>query len=109
MPVGPGTNREVSRLELEAHMDNFQQRAVQWPYRIAGATPGFHDYWVEGGEYAESFGFIAYDNGETLRWTLDKALESSPDMIQIITWNDFAEGTMIEPTHEFGTTFMEII
>ena len=30
-------------------------------------------------------------------------------MIQIITWNDFAEGTMIEPTYEFGTTFLEIL
>lgn len=109
LPVGPGSASHVGRQALEAHMQHFQQRAAHWPYRIVGATPGFHDYWVEGGEHAVSFGFIAHNNGATLRWTLDKALESSPEMIQIITWNDYAEGTMIEPTREFGTTFLEIL
>ena len=27
----------------------------------------------------------------------------------VATWNDFAEGTMVEPTREFGTTFLEQI
>ncbi len=29
--------------------------------------------------------------------------------IQLVTWNDYGEGTMIEPTHEFGYTFLEIV
>jgi hypothetical protein len=27
--------------------------------------------------------------------------------LQLITWNDFGEGTMIEPTNEFGYTYLE--
>ena len=30
-------------------------------------------------------------------------------MIQLVTWNDYGEGTMIEPTHEFGYKFLEVI
>ncbi len=29
--------------------------------------------------------------------------------IQLITWNDFGEGTMIEPTQEFGYSFLTSI
>ena len=28
-------------------------------------------------------------------------------MVQLITWNDYGEGTMIEPTMEFGYTMLE--
>lgn len=30
-------------------------------------------------------------------------------MIQICTWNDYGEGTIIEPTLEYGTAFVDII
>jgi hypothetical protein len=29
------------------------------------------------------------------------------DYLQLITWNDFGEGTMIEPTDEFGFSLLE--
>ena len=90
-------------------MSYFQKRASRWRYVVAGATPGFHDYWVEGGGNDISYGSIAHHNGKTLQFTLEKALEASPQMIQVITWNDYIEGTMIEPTVEFGNTFLEII
>jgi hypothetical protein len=30
-------------------------------------------------------------------------------VVQLVTWNDYGEGTVIEPTHEFGYRFLEII
>jgi hypothetical protein len=109
LPVGPEGYGTVSLQALEAHMDQFQKSSSGGEYVIAGATPGFHDYWREGGGNDVSFGSIPYNNGDTLRGTLEKALESSPNIIQVITWNDYIEGTMIEPTVEFGNSFLEII
>ena len=36
--------------------------------------------------------------------TLDLAIQNknSIDALQLVTWNDFGEGTMYEPTYEFG-------
>jgi hypothetical protein len=31
------------------------------------------------------------------------------DYIQIVTWNDYGEGTMIELTREFGYTFLTLL
>lgn len=71
----------MSLQALESHMHHFQKRASHWQYIIAGDTPGFHDYWAEGGKHIVSFDSIAHNNGETLRFTLEKAIESSPQMI----------------------------
>jgi hypothetical protein len=37
------------------------------------------------------------------------ALESNSELIQIATWNDYGEGTMIEPTKEFAYRYLESI
>ena len=34
----------------------------------------------------------------TADWPLDRALRSGAPLVQIATWNDFGEGTAIEPT-----------
>jgi len=38
---------------------------------------------------------------------LDGFEKSSSDVIQLVTWNDFQEGTVIEPTVQNGSLFME--
>ncbi len=40
--------------------------------------------------------------GATFRHTLDRALASGSPIVQIATWNDFGEGTCVEPTRERG-------
>jgi hypothetical protein len=40
---------------------------------------------------------------------LDVGMDGPWDIIQLVTWNDYGEGTMIEPTHEFGYTFLEVV
>ena len=37
------------------------------------------------------------------------ALKSSSEIIQVATWNDYGEGTMIEPTKEFGYRYLEFL
>jgi hypothetical protein len=75
---------------------------------IGSAFAGFHDYYVEG-EWGTSYGHVAYDNGEMLRNTLAKAEERGVERLQLVTWNDFGEGTMLEPTVEYQFEPLTII
>lgn len=71
---------------------------------LVSAYPGFNDVYTN-----EFHHELAYQDGATLRETLQVALAGPWPVIQLVTWNDYGEGTMIEPTHEFGYTFLEII
>lgn len=70
---------------------------------IVSAWPGYDDV------YEEKRPTLAHRGGETLRQSLGTALASSSPVIQLVTWNDYGEGTMIEPTHEFGYLFLEVV
>ena len=70
---------------------------------IVSAWPGYKDV------YEEKRPMLAHRGGETLRQSLGTALASSSPIVQLVTWNDYGEGTMIEPTHEFGHVFLEIV
>src|SRR5690606_347544 len=52
---------------------------------------------------------IPYKNGELLDELLQMAKDNKMDYLQLITWNDFGEGTMIEPTVEFQYKFLESV
>jgi hypothetical protein len=52
---------------------------------------------------------IGFNEGLTFRGNLQKAEEYAVDYLQLITWNDFGEGTMVEPTVEFEFTLLEKI
>jgi hypothetical protein len=70
---------------------------------IVSAYPGFDD------DYDQHLQSLDYRAGKTLQETLEVGMEGPWPLIQLVTWNDYGEGTMIEPTHEFGYTFLEII
>lgn len=79
---------------------------------IAGAFPGFKDYYVEGGIGEVIVGGWEIPLGaDQMKNTLDlvSQYDGSLDMLQLITWNDFGEGTTIEPTVEFRFSFLEEI
>ncbi|WP_188753657.1 glycoside hydrolase family 71/99-like protein [Parapedobacter defluvii] len=76
---------------------------------IGGAYPGFNDYYKEGGWGNPVLADIDHENGALLDRLLQLANEEGVPYLQLITWNDFGEGTMIEPTVEFQYTFLERI
>lgn len=78
----------------------------QHAHFAGGAWPGFDDFYKEGGAGDNLF-VIDHNNGEVWDQLLQKAAQQSIDFLQLITWNDFGEGTMIEPTVEFGYSFLE--
>ncbi|KAF2515649.1 glycoside hydrolase family 71/99-like protein [Flavobacterium foetidum] len=74
---------------------------------MGAAYPGFKDFYAEGGGGAAIGWTIEHNNGETLDETLSLAKNAAVNYLQLITWNDFGEGTMFEPTVEFGYSYIE--
>ncbi|UEG49083.1 hypothetical protein LK994_10620 [Ferruginibacter lapsinanis] len=74
--------------------------------KITAAYPGFKDFYAAGG-WPGALGWTIDHNGtNTFNTTVDLALATSNNYLQLVTWNDYGEGTMIEPTKEFGYSFL---
>lgn len=70
------------------------------------AYPRFHDIYAEA-KVHDSWGSIPDDNGKTFDYTFKLAVNAKSPIIQIATWNDWGEGTQIEPSKEFGYRDLE--
>lgn len=70
---------------------------------VAPAAPGF-DSRLLGGETV-----IDRKDGETLQIEINTALQSKPDVVGIISWNEFSENTHIEPSDLYGKRFLEVL
>ena len=47
-------------------------------------------------------GYLGDHHGNTLRETLSRGLTNASAIVQVVTWNDFGEGSMVEPTRQYG-------
>ena len=86
----------------------FNERSGEWPQRIPVVYPRFHDIYAEAKVHA-SWGHVADDDGATFRETLAAALGTGASIIQVATWNDWGEGTIVEPSREFGVRDLAVI
>jgi len=86
----------------------FQKSAADWPHSIPVAFPRFVDIYKEA-KLHDGYGRIDDDRGRTFRTTFQRALNSNARIIQIATWNDWGEGTVIEPSVEFGFRDLQLI
>ena len=93
---------------LESYLANFQQTGGTWPAFIGSAFPRFHDTYAQAGVGA-SYGTLDDRDGDTFRSTLSRALTNNSTVVQIVTWNDFGEGTVIEPTKQYGYRDLGIV
>lgn len=75
---------------------------------IATAFSQFHDIYKQANLH-ESYGYLDGRKGKTFDETLELAFASKASIVQVATWNDYGEGTMIEPTEEFGYRYLERI
>jgi hypothetical protein len=88
--------------------DAFYKEANHWPAGMAVAFPRFHDIY-EQARVHKSWGSIDDDGGKTFAVSLENALKSGLPLVQISTWNDWGEGTMIEPSIEFEYRDLAVI
>lgn len=73
---------------------------------MGGAYPGFNAFYKDGGWGDNPLGVIPHQDGALFQQLLNMAKTQGMSYLQLITWNDFGEGTMIEPTREFGYRFL---
>jgi hypothetical protein len=94
--------------EGPAAIERFAKEAGRWPHRIPVAYPRFLDIYAEA-KVRPSWGSVADADGATFRKTLAQAVAGPAEIVQIATWNDWGEGTSIEPSLEYGTRDLEAI
>ncbi len=107
-PMGASVNGVLSNATMLSYVANFEVNAEHWSTYIVGAWPRFHDYYAQAGLHP-SFGTLEDQNGATFRETLTNAMIDNSPIIQLVTWNDFGEGTIIEPTTQYGFRDLGII
>jgi len=107
-PMQASVNGVLSESALDTYLTNFYAKAQEWDYLTASAFPGFDDIYEEAG-VGPGRGFLDDQDGKTFRQTLQTAIENNPQVIQLVTWNDYGEGTNIEPTIEYGNRYLEIL
>lgn len=95
--------REIAPSEWMQYLTDLYEGAVSERAVIGVAFPQFRD------RYETSYGSIDARGGATFRQTLTMALDSACPIVQIATWNDFGEGTSVEPTVEDGYRYLESI
>jgi hypothetical protein len=86
--------------KLAAMRDVIHESGGLW---IAPAAPGF-DARLVGGTRS-----VDRKEGETLQTQLNAALQSEPDAIGLISWNEFSENSHIEPSQDHGDLYLEVI
>ncbi|MDB5325876.1 MAG: hypothetical protein JWM57_1445 [Phycisphaerales bacterium] len=79
--------------------------ARQLGFFMSMVCPGFNDTgvwgWGPGPRVSHDYGM------KVLRTTEDHALVDQPELVQLVTWNDFNESTCFEPTVQHRFEFLE--
>lgn len=90
---------------LEGLRNFYQNRPLG--VKMGGVYPGFNTFYAQGGWPGPDFSIPV--NTNTWSQTLDLAIAGNVPFFQINTWNDYGEGTIVEPTREFGNQFLTIL
>jgi hypothetical protein len=107
MWLSGGGKNTLTPAQLQNYLAGFDQKAGRWPSFVSSAFPRFHDFYAQTG--GSSYGHLDDANGSTLTSTLSRAMTNNSAIVQIATWNDFGEGTIVEPTQEYGYRDLGII
>ena len=94
--------------QLNTYLNSFDAQGAGWPAFVSSAFPRFRDIYQQAG-VGSSYGTLDDRNGQTFLETLRRAVTNGSDLIQVVTWNDHGEGTVIEPTLEFGYRDLGVI
>jgi glycoprotein endo-alpha-1,2-mannosidase len=108
--VGTTGNGEFAWVDFNESLKDLTSfyNKVHLEVSIGSAYPRFHDYYEEGGE-GTSYGYVDAHEGATFSNTLAMATERKAKYLQLVTWNDYGEGTVLEPTQEDGFLFLTML
>lgn len=111
-PKGSGW-KAFTPFEKSKQMQNWREkenarreRTGETQFCIAGVWPGFDDRgsWGWGGGVR----VIPRDKTQLYQYQWERALKGPCPIVQVITWNDWFEGTIVEPAEEFGYRYTEL-
>jgi hypothetical protein len=97
--VNPETNTNYAA-KLEELSRAIHARGDYW---MAPFAPGFDARKVGGTRSVERHG------GATLRTEYATAVSSSPDVLGLISWNEFSENSYVEPSKKYGHLFLDVL
>src|SRR5215212_96905 len=97
--VNPDTHSGYLK-KLIAMGEAVHERKGIW---IAPAAPGYDSQLLGGTTVVDR------QNGETLQVELNAALQSAPDAIGLISWNEFSENSHIEPSQNYGKQSLKVL
>lgn len=70
---------------------------------IAPLAPGFDARLIGGTQVIER------KDGLTLRQEMNGALQSTPDALGLISWNEFSENSHVEPSRNYGRRYLDVL
>lgn len=107
VPVSEG--KDVGVANWTGELASLYAREVKEGRPFASvAFPGYRDFYAQAGA-GKSYGHIGHRDGRTFAESFEQALRSGSPIVQVATWNDYGEGTGIEPTHERGLRDLDCI
>ncbi|MDR1586309.1 MAG: discoidin domain-containing protein, partial [Treponema sp.] len=106
-PMHLSSGGKLSIPGLVKYLNDFYRKQEAKSFVVGTAMPGFHDIYAQAG--GASYGFLDYSGGETFKLTYTAAERARANVIQLQTWNDYGEGTIIEPTIERGYKELEYL
>ena len=107
-PLRKRADLDTLRELVPKKLDWMRQRLASGAFQFAvpGAWPGFDDRgvwgWGNGPRYTPRL------NGDVYRYTLRAALATDMPVVQLVTWNDWFEGSIIEPSAEHGVKYLRM-
>ena len=105
-PVAEG--KRLEKDDWNKELDVLDARRKAGEVVLGVAYPGFQDIYAQAGLHP-SYGRIDARDGATFVESFDRAMAAHSGVVQIATWNDFGEGTMVEPSTNHGYTYLEKI
>jgi hypothetical protein len=109
-PVSAGFawwTEDLAAMDEQAGRASALRETARLAFYMSMICPGFDDTGVWG--WGNGPRVQRYEGTRTLRRTMEHAMVGDPELVQIVTWNDFNEGTVVEPTSDHGFTFLDSI
>jgi hypothetical protein len=97
--VNPQTDSGYA-VKMNAMSKAIHQAGKYW---IAPFAPGF-DARLVGGRSV-----VPRNDGQTLRTEYATAVQSAPDVLGLISWNEFSENTYVEPSVHYGRLYLQVV
>jgi hypothetical protein len=92
-----------------ASLNSFYDPSYNPGIKISAAYPGYNSFYAQGNPGGTPGGptWVITPTVSLFKQTLDLAIQQTNNQyIQLVTWNDYGEGTIIEPTVQFGYGYL---